>query len=55
MIAKTWKKDSYGLFDYQAKEDQYDMLTEYIEENVFIVRDNKSSFLLMLQLAEPCS
>lgn len=43
LVTKTWTKDSYGLFDYQVGEPQYEKYTEYIEDSVFIVRDNRSN------------
>jgi hypothetical protein len=50
LTSTTWTKDSYGLFDYQAKEDQYKKFTNYIEETTFIVRNNNSKFLTIFSL-----
>lgn len=48
LVAKTWIKDSYGLFDYQVGEVQYEKTTEYLEDTIFIVRDNRSNLFIYI-------
>lgn len=42
MTAKTWKKDSYGLYDYQAKAQQISEQVAFIDETTYILRNNYS-------------
>lgn len=46
IFARTWTKDSYGLFDYQAGDDNYIQYTEFLEDSAYIVRDNRCNFFI---------
>ena len=40
----TWIKDSHGLFDYQASEENYESETIYLENECRIYRNLESTY-----------
>ncbi len=51
MVTKTWIKDSYGLYDYHAKDDHLIIQTIILDHSVYIVRHNTSNLFNLYNLA----
>ena len=49
MTVRTWIKDSHGLYDYQATEDNYHSETHTINYDCAVHRDNHGTFSIHLE------